>query len=120
MAEETKNIEQELEDEVVMLLDEEGNEIPFHYITTLEHEGKEYVYLQQATDDEEEGGEIEIYELETVVEDGEEFDSLLPVEEETYELLYAKLIEAINAEAEGCSCGCGDDCDCGDDCTCGE
>ncbi len=118
MAEETKNIEQELEDEIVMLQDEEGNEIPFHYITTLEHEDKEYVFLQQATEDEEEGGEIEIYELETIMEDGEEYDSLLPVEEETYELLYAKLIEAINDEAEGC--GCGDECDCGGDCTCGK
>lgn len=115
MAEETKNIEQELEEDIVMLQDAEGNELPFHYITTLEHEGKEYVFLQEATDDEE-GGEVEIYELETVVEDGEEYDSLLPVEEELYEKLYAQLIEAINAEAEGCSCGG----DCEEGCSCGE
>ena len=32
-------------DDVVVLQDENGNDVAFHYITTLEHEGKEYVYL---------------------------------------------------------------------------
>ena len=33
-------------DDVVVLQDENGNDVAFHYITTLEHEGKEYVFLQ--------------------------------------------------------------------------
>ncbi len=125
MADETKNIEMEQDEDLVMLEDMDGNEIPFHYITTLEHNGKEYVYLQAvATEEDEDDGAIEIYELETVIENGEEFDSLLPVEESEYEVLYAKLIEAINAEIDDCNCGdeecsCGEgECTCGDDCDC--
>ncbi len=127
MSEENKNkcecdceCEHGEEDDVVMLEDEQGNEIAFHYVTTLEHEGKDYVYLQAASEDEEDDG-IEIYELETVEGDGdaEGYDSLYPVEDELYEVLYAKLMKLI--EEEGCDCDeeecrCHEDgCDCGNE-----
>lgn len=87
------------EDDIVILHDEEGNEIPFHYVTTLEHEGKDYVYLQMAEDSEEDDLIVEIFELETVEEDGEEYDNLIPVDDELYEVLYNKLLEEVSRQA---------------------
>ena len=78
-------------DDVVVLQDENGNDIAFHYITTLEHEGKEFVYLQ-AADEEEDNLAVEIFELQTVEEDGQLFDTLLPIDDETYEIMYEKLM----------------------------
>ena len=78
-------------DDVVVLQDENGNDIAFHYITTLEHEGKEFVYLQ-AADEEEDDLAVEIFELQTVEEDGQLFDTLLPIDDETYEIMYEKLM----------------------------
>lgn len=78
-------------DDVVVLQDENGNDIAFHYITTLEHEGKEFVYLQAADEDEDDLA-VEIFELQTVEEDGQLFDTLLPIDDETYEIMYEKLM----------------------------
>ena len=81
-----------------MLQDENGNDIPFHYITTLEHEGVEYVYLQSA--EEEDDLAVEIFELQTVEEDGQLFDTLLPVDDDLYEVLYQKLMQVIVEQSE--------------------
>lgn len=78
-------------DDVVVLQDENGNDVAFHYITTLEHEGKEYVYLQSA-DEEDDNLAVEIFELQTVEEDGELFDTLLPIDDDLYEIMYEKLM----------------------------
>ena len=78
-------------DDVVVLQDENGNDVAFHYITTLEHEGKEYVYLQSA-DEEDDNLAVEIFELQTVEEDGEVFDTLLPIDDDLYEIMYEKLM----------------------------
>lgn len=115
------------DEDVVMLQDEDGNDIPFHYVATLEHEGKEYVYLQsaEANDDE---LVIEIFELESVEENGEAYDRLFPIDDDLYEIMYNKLMEEIQRETnldaceqcekdscEGCESdpcvGCEDDCD---------
>lgn len=85
-------------DDIVMLQDENGNDIPFHYITTLEHEGVEYVYLQSA--EEEDDLAVEIFELQTVEEDGQLFDTLLPVDDDLYEVLYQKLMQVIVEQSE--------------------
>lgn len=98
----------EHDEDVVVLEDEDGNEIPFHYVTTLEHEGKEYVYLQ-AADADEDDLVIEVFELETVEEDGETYDRLFPVDDDLYEVLYNKLMEEVAHECDGeeeCDCGC--------------
>ena len=87
------------EDDVVMLQDEEGNDIAFHFVTTMEHEGKNYVYLQTADEDEDDLV-IEIFELESVEEDGEAYDRLYPVEDDLYEVLYNKLLEEVQKQAE--------------------
>lgn len=81
----------EHDEDVVVLQDENGNDVAFHYITTLEHEGKEYVFLQ-AADEEEDNLAVEIFELQTVEEEGELFDTLLPIDDELYEIMYEKLM----------------------------
>ena len=94
-----------LDEDVVVLQDEDGNDIPFYYITTLDHEGKEYVFLQQADD---EDPVVEIFELEEVEENGEPFYNFLPIDDELYELLYKQLLEVTGGEDD-----CDDpDCDC--------
>lgn len=87
------------EDDVVMLQDENGNDVAFHFVTTMEHEGKNYVYLQTADEDEDDLV-IEIFELESVEEDGEAYDRLYPVEDDLYEVLYNKLLEEVQKQAE--------------------
>ena len=105
----------EEETDIVELEDEEGNLIKFHHITTLEHEGKDYVFLQAVEN--EEGDEIEIFELSSEEQDGEMFDLLNPIEDELYETLYARLMKEIE-EFDGCDCG-EEGCDCGEEgCTC--
>lgn len=104
MSEENKNLHEHdhdcgCEDDVVMLQDEEGNDIAFHFVTTMEHEGKNYVYLQAADDDGDDGMVIEIFELESVEEDGEAYDRLFPVEDDLYEILYNKLLEEVQRQA---------------------
>lgn len=94
----------DMEEGIVRLLDEEGNEVPFFVVASLEYNGKEYACLQQADVEE---PELEIYELQEIEEDGELFDQLLPVDDETYEAIYQQLVEDLNAEE------CDDpECDC--------
>ena len=87
------------EDDVIMLQDENGNDVAFHFVTTMEHEGKNYVYLQ-TVDEDEDDLVIEIFELESVEEDGEAYDRLYPVEDDLYEVLYNKLLEEVQKQAE--------------------
>ena len=96
-----------VDEDVVMLQDEDGNDIPFYYITSLEHDGKEYVCLQQADD---EDPIVEIFELQEVEEGGELFYNFLPIDDDLYEALYKQLEEEVAAMSED---DCDDpDCDC--------
>ena len=95
-----------VDEDVVVLQDEDGNDIPFYYITTLEHDGKEFVCLQQADD---EDPIVEIFELQEVEEDGEPFYNFLPIEDELYDLLYKQLLEVTGEEDDDCDdpdCAC--------------
>lgn len=97
------------EDDIVVLVDEEGKEVSFYHVATLDHDGKEYACLQEA---ENEDPVIEIFELEEAEEDGEEIYNFLPVDDETYEILFAQLqkeVEELTHEDchdEHCDCGC--------------
>ena len=103
-----------VEDDIVMLEDEDGNEIAFHHVATLERDGKEYACLQEADDEE---AVVEIFELVETEEDGESYYNFLIVDDETYEVLYRQLLEEVAAMNNGCDCD-EDGCDCGDDCHC--
>lgn len=84
------------EESVVMLQDADGNEVAFHLVYDLEHEGKQYVYLQSAEDDDD---VIEIFEVNTVEEDGQFYDLLDPVDDDLYDVLYEKLLLAASEDA---------------------
>ncbi len=103
-----------VEDDIVMLEDEDGNEIAFHHVATLERDGKEYACLQEADDEE---AVVEIFELVETEEDGESYYNFLIVDDETYEVLYRQLLEEVAAMNNGCDCD-EDGCDCDDDCHC--
>lgn len=98
----------EEDDDVITLVDDEGNETEFYHVATLEHEGKFYAYLQEVTENDEEGC-IEIFELEESdeVKEGEEgYYSFLPIDDDLYEVLYDKLMKEIEEHDEECDCGC--------------
>ncbi len=89
------------EDDIVMLQDENGNDVAFHFVTTLEHEGKTYVYLQgDDENDEDDAMVIEIFELESEEDGDEAYDRLYPVDDDLYEVLYNKLLEEVQKQAE--------------------
>lgn len=97
----------EADEDVVMLVDEDGTEIPFYHIATLDHEGKEYACLQQADD---EDPVVEIFELEEVEEDDDVYYNFLPIDDELYETLYKKLEDEVASMTDG---ECGDpECEC--------
>lgn len=101
----------DMDEGIVTLVDEDGNDVPFYHLATLEHEGKEYACLQQA---DEEDPVVEIFEIGEEEQDGEEYDVLLPIDDELYEVLYAKLEEEIasatgNCDDPGCDCHHHDD-----------
>lgn len=66
-------------DDIIVLKDEDGQEIEFEYLDTIEKNGKEYIVLLPLDEvDEEEEGEVVI--LQVVEVDGEE--EFLPVEDD--------------------------------------
>lgn len=79
MTDEIREDETEEEDNLVTLVDEDGNEVEYYHIGTINHSGKWYCVFQLAdpqTEEEEE--EVAIYELV-----GEEPDQTLePIEDE--------------------------------------
>jgi uncharacterized protein YrzB (UPF0473 family) len=73
-----------MQDNIVNLIDEQGNEIQFEIILTLEAEGKEYAILMPLEDNEDE--EALIFRIDT----DEEGDILTPLEDdEEYENVVA-------------------------------
>lgn len=105
----------EEEDGIVELEDEDGNLIKFHHITTMEHNDKEYVFLQAVDGDDD--AVLEIFELDSDEQDGEMYDLLNPVDDDLYDVLYARLMKEIEEHA-GCDCEDGE-CDCDEEgCNC--
>ena len=96
-----------VDEDVIMLQDENGHDIPFYHIATLESNGKEYACLQQADD---EDPIVEIFELQEIEENGEFFYNFLPIDDDLYEALYKQLEEEVAAMGD-------DDCD-DPDCEC--
>ena len=73
---------EELDDNIVVLNDEEGNEVQFEFLDLVELDDEEYVVLLPVTEEgEEEEGEVVILKLEDTDEDSEE-ESYVGVEDE--------------------------------------
>ena len=73
---------EELDDNIVVLNDEEGNEVQFEFLDLVELDDEEYVVLLPVTEEgEEEEAEVVILKLEDTDEDSEE-ESYVGVEDE--------------------------------------
>lgn len=83
------------ETDTLVLIDEEGMEIEFEFVGSLDSDGNEYVVLSPLTDDEE-MDEIIIFKIE--VEDGEEF--LLEIEDDEEWEKVADLWSELSEEEE--------------------
>ena len=74
---------QEEEIELLTLTDENGNDVEFEYLDSIDYEGKEYIVLIPADDD---SSEIVILEVEPVDEENENYVSVK--DEETLNAVY--------------------------------
>ena len=80
---ENNEILQEEEVELLILTDENGNDVEFEYLDSIDYEGKEYIVLIPADDD---SSEIVILEVEPVDEENENYISVK--DEETLNAVY--------------------------------
>ena len=102
MTDENINLTPEEEDNIVELTDEDGVVSKFEYLTTISHEGEEYVVLMVLDEDgnEPEGddGEVVILQIEQD-ENGE--DIYVSVEDDDVsKAVFDKFMEAMDAEDE--------------------
>lgn len=102
MTDENKDMIPEEEDNIVELTDEDGIVSKFEYLTTVSHEGEEYVVLMVLDEDgnEPEGddGEVVILQIEQD-ENGE--DIYVSVDDdEISQAVFEKFLEAMDAEDE--------------------
>jgi len=75
------NIPEEEElDNIIVLNDENGEEVPFEFLDLIELDGEEYVILLPVEEDEETEGEVVILKVEDT--DSEEEESYVSVEDE--------------------------------------
>ena len=73
---------EELEDNIIRLNDEDGNEVQFEFLDLVELDNEEYVVLLPVTEEgEEEEGEVVILKLEDTDDESEE-ESYVGVEDE--------------------------------------
>ena len=74
---------EELDDNIVVLNDEEGNEVQFEFLDLVELDDEEYVVLLPVTEEgEEEDGEVVILKLEDNDDEDSEEESYVSVEDE--------------------------------------
>ena len=70
-----------VDENLVILIDEEGNEVGFEHLMTVEHEGNYYIALEEAV--EEDGDvEAEVVLLKIVHDDEKDEDSYVSIEDE--------------------------------------
>lgn len=80
MSEDMNNVpeNEEMEDNIIILNDEEGNEVEFEFLDLIEYDGEEYVVLLPV-EETEDAGEVVILQVEDI--DSEE-ESYISVEDE--------------------------------------
>lgn len=70
-----ENQEEEVEDEVISLTDEDGNELVFEYLDQIEYEGGNYAVLLPVDEDEEtEDDEVVIFKVISADDENEEYE----------------------------------------------
>ena len=93
------------EDDIIVLVDEEGKETQFEHIATLDYDNEWYILLQPVVLDEDmDEDEVIVFKIGT---DSEGNDLFVPVDDEkVLDGVYQVYMEEME--------GCGDDCDCCD------
>ena len=77
---EMNNVPEEELDNIIVLNDENGEEVPFEFLDLIELEGEEYVVLLPVEENEEDAGEVVILKVEDT--ESEEEESYVSVEDE--------------------------------------
>ncbi len=78
-----ENFEGEELDNIVILNDEEGNEVPFEFLDLIELDGEEYVVLLPVEEEEaEDAGEVVILKVEDTDDENAEEESYVSIEDE--------------------------------------
>ncbi len=99
MDENNNMLEDEELNNIVVLNDENGEEVPFEFLDVIEYEGEEYVVLLPVEEDEEDLGEVVILKIEDT--DSEEEESYVSVDDEeilnnVFEIFKEKFKEEFN------------------------
>ncbi len=91
----TQQEEPKMDENIIELIDDESGEtVQFLHLATLMHEGKEYIAVTDAAEDDEECG---VFFMEIIVEDGE--DSYSPVEDEALQdVLFQQFVALMDEE----------------------
>ena len=84
-----------MDENIIELIDDEsGESVQFLHLATLMHEGKEYIAVTDAAEDDEECG---VFFMEIITEDGE--DSYSPVEDEKLQdVLFQQFVALMDEE----------------------
>ena len=102
------NAELQEDEEIIVLADEEGKEVEFRHIATLDYEEEWYMYLEpleqmegaeaKANDGEEEESEMVIFHIQS---DADGNDVFVPVEDEDLlDKLYNEFLKELNNQDE--------------------
>ena len=93
----TQQEETKMDENIIELIDDEsGESVQFLHLATLMHEGKEYIAVTDAAEDDEECG---VFFMEIISEDGE--DSYSPVEDEQLQdALFQQFVALMEEEAD--------------------
>jgi len=96
---------EEMERDIVVFTDDDGNEIELDVIDYFEHDGQEYAVLTDLSteaDDDDADYEQDVYIFKLVVNEEDETEEFLPADDELMDALSAIVEERL---AEACDCG---------------
>ena len=111
MAQDMQDNDYELDEEVIVLENEDGEEVKFQHIATIDYQDECYIFLQPVELGDLEEDEVLIFRIDTD-EDGN--DLYVPLEDEA--LIQKVYDEYVKEWEENSGCDCSDeDCDC-DEC----
>ena len=109
MADEKMDEQFEEDDDILMLVDDEGNETRFEHIATLDYDNEWYILLQpEVLDEDMDDEEVIVFKIGT---DSEGNDLFVPVEDEkVLDGVYQVYMEEMEKCDDDCDC-CDHDCD---------
>ena len=99
---ENDNIEPEdLENDIIELIGEDGESVPFEYLTTIEYEGKKYIALIPADEAEDDDEEAEVVILEIQEDENGEDVYVSLDDDELLEKVFQEFLRIVDEQEEG-------------------